>query len=211
MKILLLHGMGRTPLSMLPLRLRLSQAGYKPLLMAYWPAKQTLQQATRKLINMISKHAIGESYALIGHSLGSVIIRNAVMELNENKPAACFFLAPPITSSRAAKYFSKNRIYKILTGEMGQLLAQDEFMRALPVPNNTTIYAGTGGPRKKYLPFGMEANDGIVSVSEASGDGQARIVKINAIHTLIMNAKTVWDDILQTLEQLPDCNANNSR
>ena len=53
---------------------------------------------------------------------------------------------------------------------MGQLLADKPFMLQLPLPPvPTRIYAGVGGPRASWLPFGTEANDGILSVPEATG------------------------------------------
>jgi hypothetical protein len=80
------------------------------------------------------------------------------------------------------------------------LLAVDEFMRGLPLPSTfMRIYAGIAGPRASWLPFGMEANDGILSVSEASGDCGVTTVKVPALHTFIMNSAPVFDDMIQAL------------
>ena len=43
-------------------------------------------------------------------------------------------------------------------------------------PNNPdVIYAGTGGPRANWLPFGNQANDGILALDEVANDGGERV------------------------------------
>jgi len=209
MDVVLVHGMGRTPLSMLRLRRRLKRAGHTPILFGYSPTFETLQGASARLANLIKRRVDTANYALVGHSLGTVIIRSALCQLENRAPSACFFLAPPMLACKAARHFSRFRLYKWITGEMGQLLAQDAFMLGLPMPPvPTRIYAGVGGPRASWLPFGMEANDGILSVSEASGRFAAQVIRVPALHTFIMNSPQVFDDMNRFLESIghpPHC------
>lgn len=201
MDVVLIHGMGRTPLSMLRLRRRLRRAGHRPLLFGYSPTFETLQGATARLVKLIERRVDTANYALVGHSLGTVIIRSALGHLENRTPSACFFLAPPMLACQAARFFSRFRLYRWMTGEMGQLLAQDAFMRGLPMPAvPTRIYAGVGGPRASWLPFGSEANDGILSVSEATGKFAAQAIEVPCLHTFIMNATQVFDDMARLLE-----------
>ncbi|MDP3134759.1 MAG: hypothetical protein Q8N17_00285, partial [Burkholderiaceae bacterium] len=80
-------------------------------------------------------------------------------------------------------------------------LAQDAFMQGLPMPAvPTRIYAGVAGPRAAWLPFGMEANDGILSLSEATDGFAAQVVQVPALHTFIMNSAQVGDDMIRFLE-----------
>lgn len=202
MHVVLIHGMGRTPLSMLRLRRRLARAGHVPHLFAYSPTFESLAGASARLARLIERRTDGKRYALVGHSLGAVLIRATLGRL-KTPPAACFFLAPPMVACRAARYFSRFRLYRWLTGEMGSLLADEAFMRNLPVPRCVLrIYVGTRGPRAAWLPFGLEENDGILSVAEACGDCAASAIKVRALHTFIMHAQPVYDDILATLAGL---------
>lgn len=202
MHVVLIHGMGRTPVSMLRLRQRLKRAGHIPHLFAYSPTFETLAGATARLARLIARRIGGERYALVGHSLGSVLIRATVGRL-QAPPAACFFLAPPMVACKAARYFSRFRLYRWLTGEMGCLLADAAFMRSLPIPPGVLrIYVGTRGPRAAWLPFGLEENDAILSVPEATGDCASAAMKVRALHTWIMHAQAVYDDILATLAGL---------
>lgn len=203
MDLVLIHGMGRTPLSMMRLRRRLRRAGHNPILFGYSPTFETLQGATARLVRLIERRVGTEHYALVGHSLGTVIIRSALGPLENRLPSACFFLAPPMTACRAARFFSRFWPYRLLTGEMGQRLAEEAFMRQLPMPPALTrIYAGVGGPRAAWLPFGMEANDGILGLTEATGSFAALEVEVPALHTFIMNSRQVVEDMVGTLETL---------
>ena len=202
MDLVLIHGMGRTPLSMLRLRRRLRRAGHHPILFGYSPTLETLQGATTRLVKLIDRRVGSGDYALVGHSLGTVIIRTALGQLENRMPAACFFLAPPLLACKAARFFSRFRLYRLLMGEMGQLLANEAFMRQLPMPAvPTRIYAGVGGPRAAWLPFGMDANDGILSVSEATGPFAGDVVEVPSIHTFIMHSKRVAADIASFLAE----------
>jgi pimeloyl-ACP methyl ester carboxylesterase len=211
MDVVLIHGMGRTPLSMLRLRRRLRRAGHHAVLFGYSPTFETLEGATTRLVKLIERRVDIRHYALVGHSLGTVIIRAALGHLENRAPRACLFMAPPMLACRAARFFSRFRPYQLLAGEMGQLLADESFMLRLPMPPvPTRIYAGVGGPRAAWLPFGMEANDGILSVSEATGRFGAAAVKGPSMHTFIMNSKWVYDDMIrfiETLEQSADSSA----
>lgn len=201
MDLVLIHGMGRTPFSMLRLRRRLRRAGHNPILFGYSPTFETLQGASARLVRLIERRVDTKNYALVGHSLGTVIIRTALGQLENRMPSACFFLAPPMLACKAARFFSRFWPYRLLMGEMGQLLADDAFMRQLPMPPAfTRIYAGVSGPRAAWLPFGMEANDGILSLSEATGPFAAMVVEVPAIHTFIMNSPQVFDDMVRSLE-----------
>jgi hypothetical protein len=202
--LVLLHGMGRTPASMLLLRYRLCKAGHKVHLFAYLPTFQRLEGTSTRLLDLVERKIGSSPYALVGHSLGSVIIRHALPRLTQHPPVACFLLAPPILACKAAKFFSRFYPYRLLTGEMGQLLADDGFMQQLPLLKNTKIYAGTGGPRAAWLPFGHESNDGILSVSEATGSAAVEVLEVPSAHTLIMNSKVLLADmvaVLNTLDQ----------
>ncbi len=152
-------------------------------------------------MRLIERKMQQDSYALLGHSLGTVIIRNAIPELS-NQPNACFFLAPPVVACKGAKITSSLLPYKIVNGEMGQLLAQDDFMAQLSMPENTKIYAGTRGPRLPWLPLGERPNDCVLAVDEAIGPYSHIATTVPSTHTFIMNSDLVVDDIARTLDSL---------
>jgi hypothetical protein len=48
----------------------------------------------------------------------------------------------------------------------------------------------------------MEANDGILAVSEATGRHQALAVEVPSLHTFIMNSNRVYADMTRFIETL---------
>lgn len=86
---------------------------------------------------------------------------------------------------------------KLFIGEIGQVLADKQFMDTLPLPDvPTKIYAGVSGPRGRYSPFGEEPNDGLLTVKETLLPN-VPMQTVPAIHTFIMNSKMVARDIVE--------------
>jgi hypothetical protein len=198
MQAILVHGMGRTPLSMLLLAGRLRAAGIRPSLFAYCAAFEGWERCRGRLHRFTERCAGDREFVMVGHSLGCVLIRAVAAEL-ETKPRACFFLAPPSCACTAARTFSRYRFYRLLTGEMGQLLAKEEFMRSLPSPGiPTKIYAGNAGPKGRFWLHGREMNDGVLMVAETRM-GPVPLQVVPSVHTFIMNSSRVASDIIEAI------------
>lgn len=196
MHAILIHGMGRTPASMLILAFRLRTAGIHPRFFAYSAAFESWAVCVNRLEKYIHQHTHDDNFILIGHSLGTVLTRGVLPRLT-HKPLACFFLAPPTKACFAARKFSPLRLYKLLTGEMGQLLANPEFMDSLLLPDvPTKIYSGINGVRGRHSPFVEQLNDGVLTIDETQ---LANIPSetVAAVHTFIMNKKAVAEDIVK--------------
>ena len=197
MDAILVHGMGRTPLGMSILAARLRASAIRPHLFAYSVTFEHWDHCINRLEDFISMKAGAKEYILIGHSLGTVLIR-AVLPGLFSTPAACFFLAPPVQVCKSVRVFGQNRLAKLIGGDYVRLLASDPFLRSLPVASvPTKIYAGTGGPRGWYSLFGEEFNDGVLTVQETSLPG-IPIKTVPFLHPFIMNSKIVAQDIVKT-------------
>ncbi|CAG7856227.1 hypothetical protein MCAMS1_00635 [biofilm metagenome] len=201
MQAILVHGMGRTPLSMYLLAYRLIAAGIKPTLFAYCVTIENWAGCTKRLGQFIEAHAGEAPYVIVTHSLGSVLTRQVLPSLS-CKPVACFFLAPPTQACDAARRLAPKWWYRALTGEMGQLLANQEFMSSLPIPGMLTkVYAGTAGLTGRYSPFGEDANDGILMVKETQLPS-AVMQTVPSLHTFIMNNSNLIGDIIKEIVTL---------
>lgn len=191
--------MGRSPLSQLLLARRLRSAGIRVDLFGY-STFRSFDTSVNRLAKRVRSFGDDEPFILVGHSLGCVLIRAALPSLTKASPAACFFLAPPNRAPRAARFFAGNRLYQLFAGESGQLLSNEAFMAALPVPAvPVRVYAGTAGYRGRRSPFQYEPNDGILSVSETALSPSHAPILVTALHTFIMNSPTVARDIISTV------------
>ena len=196
MHAILIHGMGRSPLAMSILAARLRAAGMRPHLFGYSVTFERLEHCVRRLERFITRRIQTEEYIIVGHSLGGVLTRATLPRL-VHKPAACFLLTSPTRACRAARTITPHPIARILGGEIGQLLASEQFMDSLPAPDvPTKIYAGTGGPRGRYSPFGDALNDGVLTVDETVLPG-IPMETVPIVHTFIVNSKFVALDIVK--------------
>lgn len=194
--VILIHGMGRTPLSMALLAHRLRRGGLEVATFGYSAALEDLEGCLERLRTRIDSAGAARPTLLVGHSLGAVLIRAVTPRLSA-PPAACVFLAPPNRSPRLARRLAKHPIYRLLTGEMGQRLADPGFMDQLPVPSMpVTVFAGDAGSQSARLPFPGEPNDGVVSVSETQLTPDHAPIRLPVLHTFIMNARAVSAHIL---------------
>ena len=199
MQAILIHGMGRTPLSLCLLAFRLKKAGINPHLFGYSATFECWDNCTKRLRRFIQKNVKDEDYIVVTHSLGSVLTR-AVLPALHHKPKACFFLAPPTQASAAACRLASRYWYRVLAGEMGQLLADQVFMSSLPIPDvPTKIYSGNAGLTGRHSPFGNEPNDGLLMVKETLLPG-IPVQIVPSLHTFIMNKKLIARDIIENIK-----------
>jgi hypothetical protein len=152
-----------------------------------------------RLISKISKVAGDDSYILVGYSLGGVLIRAAINALPAHieRPHHVLLLGSPIQSSRLAVRLKNNLVYRAFTGDCGQLLASQTRMDDIgSLSVATTSIAGVGGFASGRGPFGDEANDGVVSVTETNATWLVNKKQVPVVHTLLPASSKVAEVIL---------------
>ena len=113
-KVLLVHGMGRTPLSMWRLARTLRRAGLATEGFGYVAAWQPVSAIVDRLRARLEAMADGD-YVVIGHSLGGLLLRAAVATLPRGvpRPQRIIMLATPNHSPRLARRFEHAWWYRI--------------------------------------------------------------------------------------------------
>ncbi|MBP7252640.1 MAG: alpha/beta hydrolase [Alphaproteobacteria bacterium] len=197
--IILVHGMGRGPLSLALLAWRLKRAGYRTHLFYYLATFEKFDVCAERLARFITHRTAGQDYAFIGHSLGTVLLRAALPQL-PRLPKASFLIAPPTLACQFALRLKNFWLYRWLTQEMGQRLADPNFMASLPVPPNSHIFAGDAGPRWSWWPCGNAPNDGILTIAETRLPDVPHTV-LPAVHSFIMNRPEIAAAILARLDK----------
>jgi len=145
-----------------------------------------------------ARHDASE-YAIVGHSLGNIITRHCSARL---PPGLCRFamLAPPNHSPLLAKRLEEHPLFRILTKDAGQRLADDSFYKNLDSPDvPTLIFAGNKGPKRPWLPFKERPSDGVVLVDETRLAG-AKLIVLPVLHTFIMNHPVVAKELNRFLK-----------
>jgi hypothetical protein len=199
-RLLLVHGMGRTSLSLARLARFLRKEGHPVERLGYVAALESFDRIRRRVRSRLETLArTREPYALIGHSLGGLALR-AAMDGLETPPVRLIMLATPNQPARLARRLHRLWPYRVICGETGQLLTRPEFYLVLPpltVPY--TIIAGSAGPRGRHSPFGDDANDWVVAVEETKIlPGDCPVV-LPVGHTFMMNDPRVRLAIVDAL------------
>lgn len=201
---LFVHGMGRSPLSGWRLLRRLRRAGLETTTFSYSVVFENYDSLVARLRTRIALLAATGAYIVIGHSLGGALLRAALNSLPPGSalPRRAYLLGSPVLPSRIATRLKNNWLFRAIAGDCGQLLGSAERMNVigrLAVP--TVGIIGTCGISGRYTPFGDEANDGLVSVSEAVAPWFASCVHVPVFHTLLPSSTQVANLIVQDLAQ----------
>jgi Alpha/beta hydrolase family len=201
MRLLLVHGMGRTPLSLARLARFLRRQGHEVEWLGYVAAVEPFDRIRRRARRRLETiAATGEPYAAIGHSLGGLALRAALPGLTP-APNHLVMLATPNQAPRLARRLHRLWPYRLLCGDSGQLLARPEFFARLPAPEVPyTIIAGSAGPRGKRSPFGNQENDWLVAIEETKVTPEDHPTVLAVGHTFMMNDRHVHAAILRALE-----------
>jgi pimeloyl-ACP methyl ester carboxylesterase len=188
MVVLFIHGMGRSPLSGWPMLRQLQHAGFKAVVFGYVAALESFNSIVSRLRTRIQRIAEDGPYIVVGHSLGGVLLRQALYTIAKGTapPRHVYLLGSPVRSSRLARKLQSNPVFRLLAGDCGQMLASDERMAQVNgVAGAVTAIIGVRGFTRGRSPFGSEPNDGIVSISEASADWLKHKIEVPVMHTFL--------------------------
>jgi hypothetical protein len=202
MQALFVHGMGRSPISAIPLLWRLERNGISPFSFFYVVTFQNFASISRRLQSKIIEIAENGDYVLIGHSLGGVLIRNAIASLpaGTKLPDRVFLLGSPIRPSRIAHLLRHNWLYSLATRDCGQLLASEERMTNVPPsPVPTTSIIGTRCLFGLSRLFGDEENDSVVSYTEVTADWITEEIRVPLTHTFLPSHRAVSEAVISRI------------
>jgi hypothetical protein len=197
MQLLLVHGLGRTPLSLFGLASSLRRKGHRTRFFGYSSTFEGVPRITRRLaVTLRDLSRRNEPVGLVGHSLGGLFLRITLPAVPELRVHHFVLLGTPNSTPRMArlawKWFPPFRLF---TRGCGRLLTSPEAFTALPkIAVPFTVIAGTAGPRGRWSPFGNEPNDGLVAMEEARVPGVEPIL-LPVLHTVMMNVISVRERI----------------
>ena len=192
MKILLIHGLSRTPLSLSSLESYLQERGATTEQFGYLAFAESFDSIVERLSVHCQAIASSEPYGIVAHSLGGILIRAALANNSIKLPEHIVMLGTPNQPPRLAPLAWKLLPFRWWIRHCGFNLTNPAFFKSLPgLTSPYTIIAGTLGPTGGWSPFGNEVNDGIVAVSETFLSDLDPIIELPVWHTFMMNDLTV--------------------
>lgn len=171
--VVLVHGMGRTPLSMWPLARALEREGYAVLNFGYSSVDGGVADLGPRLVSAVRERdrAPGGRVHFVAHSLGNVLVRWALANGQLGDIGRVVMLAPPNQGAQAASDAAP---------WLGWLLD--------PLPDLQPGSAACALPAPEGVEIGVIAgeSDARVSLDETHLPGEAAHVVVPAGHSFIM-------------------------
>jgi len=198
MKILLIHGLGRSPCSMISMASTLQKTGHTTDYFGYSATLKSFDDIVLSLRDRLQKLSTLTTYGIVTHSMGGVLTRAALANVDFPLPAHVVMLAPPNQSPWAARFANRFLPFRWFSGQSGRNLVSADFYKQLPALDCPyTLIAGTAGPIGMFSPFGNEPNDLIVAVSKVRMRSQDPLVRLPVLHTFLMNNSQVQQATIQ--------------
>lgn len=188
--VVLLHGLGRTALSLAPLRREIEAAGFTTWSRTYPSRRGSIPEIASLVASRIREDLGGRPVVAVTHSLGGILVRHMASALPWQ---GVVMLAPPNAGSRLALALRDVPLFRWLFGPAGQEVAVPNDWPAPPAP--CAVIAGTRKVGVASPPSWVgarvlppdEPNDGVVTVAETRLPGLASFATVDASHTWIMN------------------------
>jgi pimeloyl-ACP methyl ester carboxylesterase len=221
--VIVLHGLFRSRNSMDSLCDYLAEHGqYEVFNVAYPSTQDDIGEHARSLAHIIDNLDGIEEINFVGHSLGNIVIRHYLGDLQrqeaqkhrtsdrpdtispDKRPKFGRFvmLGPPNHEARMATAFADNIIFKTVSGQSGQQLGRNwkELESQLAVPDfEFAIIAGGKNSDKGYNPWLAGDNDGTVSVESTKLSGARDFLVVPVLHTFMVNNAQVEELTLRFL------------
>lgn len=203
--LVLLHGLGRTPLSLWRLARRAERLGYRAHNLGY-PSRRAPIRANAERVGMrLAALAEAEGpFDAVTHSLGGIVLRAAVA--GGWLPAAAVrrvvMLAPPSTGSELADVLARTPLFRLAVGRAGPELrtGASGIVAALPpVPFEVGVIAGSRATNPLFARAFLGPNDGKVSVARAAVAGMSDFLVVRRGHTFLMDAPEVVPQLFHFL------------
>ena len=199
--IVLLHGLGRTSLSLAWAEKRLSRAGFRPVNIGYPSRRHGIPELASYVAERLPRES-GVPLHFLTHSLGGIVLRYLISRTPVEELGRVVMLAPPNQGSQLAQRLSANPLVKLALGPASRQLgtAAESIPRELgPVDFELGVIMGNR-PLNPLAHLITGANDGTVAVEEARVEGMCDFLVVNCGHTFIMNDSNVLDQTVHFFE-----------
>jgi triacylglycerol lipase len=199
--VVLLHGMGRTAISMKGLEWYLSKRGYRVINVTYNSRKYSVEALAENYLRPLLDKKITDRSAKVNfvtHSLGGIIVREYFKEFAVENLGRVVMLAPPNHGSEIIDFLKAHCLTRNFLGASGRELGTST--NSLPnrlgaVQFECGIIAGDRSLNPFLSSFLCRPNDGKVTVASAKVEGMGDLLVLHSTHTWLMWRKKSLDQI----------------
>lgn len=198
--VVLVHGLGRSPASMVPIGRSLSSKGYVVVNEGYPSRRQTIEASAAVIGRDVELCRINGSAPVnfVTHSLGAIVLRQYLADHMVTNAGRVVMLAPPNHGSEIADHLHGWWWYVHAAGPAGQEMRTDgdslpSRLGALPL--SVGVIAGTRSHEPWFARYFHGPNDGKVSVESTKLESMSDFITVDASHTFMMNSSKVQDQV----------------
>jgi len=204
--VIVIHGLGRTAISMALLGDRLERGGFRVVNFGYPSRTETVEGLVNRLRQAIKECCPEDKERIhfVTHSMGGIIVRVYLAQHSPDHTGRVVMLSPPNQGSEIADTFADSPILSRLLGPAGSQLGTDSTGIAHQL-GPATFKLGIITGNRSLNPFGSwmipGSDDGTVSVDRARLEGANAFLVIPATHTFIMNRQDVSTECIHFLRE----------
>jgi len=203
--VVVVHGLGRTHVSMKLLVSRIEGAGYRVINFGYPSTAEPMEDLTALLGAEMdgSFGADSSDVHFVTHSMGGVLVRSYLSGRVTPHSGRVVMLSPPNQGSEIIDAFADSKLLRSLLGPAGMQLGTEPGGVASELgPVRFSLGVITGD--RSLSPIGSwlipGPDDGKVGVDRAAVEGAADFMVLHATHTFIMNRKDVAEEVVHFLK-----------
>ncbi|MDQ3282253.1 MAG: alpha/beta fold hydrolase [Acidobacteriota bacterium] len=200
--VILLHGLGRTPASMVPLAIAARRRGYDVINWHYRSRTRTIGENAEALARaLVPRVASASRVHFVTHSLGGIIVRQFLAKHSLPNLGRVVMLAPPNGGSEVADVMQRWLRPVKAVQELGTGAAS--VPRALPrVDYAVGVIAGSRSHIPLFSHWMDDApNDGVVAVERTRVDGMHDFLVLHRTHTFLPWAPDAIAQAMHFLER----------
>jgi triacylglycerol lipase len=204
--VILLHGLGRTPLSMKRLEWTLCRENYRVINMPYPSTRVSIETASDHwLYNILKTRTTDPTVKIhfVAHSLGGIVLRQYLSNHQIENLGRVVMLAPPNQGSELADRLRNNYLYKFATGPAGQQLGtRDSSLpkQFAPPDFDLGVIAGDRSLNPLFSAFIPGPDDGKVSVCSTQIPGMRDFLLVHRTHTWMAWSREVNEAVTRFLK-----------
>ena len=187
--VLLLHGLGRSPVVFAKMEPALRAAGYEAVAISYPSLTRDIEGHAAQLNRLLDRAEGVSRVSFVTHSLGGIVLREALARESAWRDRLALgrvvMLAPPNQGSELAAALDDIPLFHLLAGPSAEQLVKGRSYAALPTGVEVGVIAGGTPDGEGFNPLLSANNDGVVTIEETRLAGAKDALVVSALHTFI--------------------------
>lgn len=203
--VVLVHGLGRSRISFRGLERALRDAGYQVAAVSYASTRRSVARNADDLAELLEYLEGVEKVSFVTHSLGALVVRDLLTRgdapwRDRIAVNGLVMMAPPSRGSRMADVLQYAPPVNLILWR-GLFDARTKTVAALPAPDVPFAIVAAGNGRRGWNPLLAGDDDGIVSAEETRLQDAAGWMRVDGIHSFIMNHPKTVTAVVEFVER----------